>query len=226
MTTDTAAALAMGLYVVGIACIFGLRTWLHRRRTGQSGYRGVSGAPGSAEWWGGVLFIAALVLAAAAPALAITGLVPVPAGAGGVLGWMGMILAIGGFLAVLVAQSGMGSSWRIGVDRTEVTGLVTTGMFSVVRNPIFTAMATALLGLTLLVPTAVSAAALVCLIVAIEQQVRVVEEPYLARTHGVEYADYTRRVGRFLPGVGRSRPRGSNRTVHTTTNPHPSKDTL
>ncbi|NUU17006.1 isoprenylcysteine carboxylmethyltransferase family protein [Cellulomonas humilata] len=223
MTTDTAARLALGLYAVGVACTFGLRTWLHMRRTGHSGYKGVSGTRGSAEWWGGILFVAALLLAAAGPALAVAGLVTAPAGAGGALGWVGAIVAIVGFLAVLLAQSGMGSSWRIGVDRTEVTGLVTTSMFAVVRNPIFTAMATALLGLTLLVPTAVSAAALVCLIAAIELQVRVVEEPYLARTHGVEYLDYTRRVGRFFPGVGRARPSG---TVHTATHSQSSKDTL
>lgn len=223
MTTDTAARLALALYVVGVACTFGLRTWSHIRRTGHSGYKGVSGTRGSAEWWGGVLFVAALLLAAAGPALAVAGLVTAPAGAGGALGWVGAIVAIVGFLAVLVAQSGMGSSWRIGVDRTEVTGLVTTGVFVVVRNPIFTAMATALLGLTLMVLTVVSVAALVCLIAAIELQVRVVEEPYLASTHGVEYSDYTRRVGRFLPGLGRARPRG---IPHTTTRSQPSKDTL
>ncbi|PYG00280.1 Phospholipid methyltransferase [Georgenia satyanarayanai] len=63
-------------------------------------------------------------------------------------------MAIAGFAGVLAAQAAMGSSWRTGVDPTERTGLVTSGMFAVVRNPIFTAMLTALLGLTLLVPTA------------------------------------------------------------------------
>jgi protein-S-isoprenylcysteine O-methyltransferase Ste14 len=29
------------------------------------------------------------------------------------------------------------------------------------------------------------------------------EEAYLMRTYGSDYADYARRVGRFLPGVGR-----------------------
>ena len=98
----------------------------------------------------------------------------------------------------------MGASWRIGVDATERTDLVTTGLFAVVRNPIFSAMLMAMIGIVLMVPTPVSAAALVCLFVAVEIQVRFVEEPYLNRTHRRSYVDYTAKVGRFLPGIGRS----------------------
>lgn len=36
-------------------------------------------------------------------------------------------------------------------------------------------------------------------------QVRLVEEPYLLRTHGEVYRDWAARTGRFLPGVGRLR---------------------
>jgi hypothetical protein len=35
----------------------------------------------------------------------------------------------------------MGDSWRIGVDPSETTTLVRTGVFGWVRNPIFTAVA-------------------------------------------------------------------------------------
>ena len=110
-----------------------------------------------------------------------------------------------GFAAVLGAQSAMGSSWRIGVDPGERTSLVTTGAFALVRNPIFTAMITALTGVALLAPTLVTAAALVSLVLAVELQVRVVEEPYLRQVHGQQYALYTARVGRFVPGIGLQR---------------------
>src|SRR5690606_14337890 len=52
---------ALLLLVVYLALGFGLRSWLQWRYTGSTGFRGISGAPGSAEWWGGVLFIAALL---------------------------------------------------------------------------------------------------------------------------------------------------------------------
>jgi protein-S-isoprenylcysteine O-methyltransferase Ste14 len=203
MTTDTAAGIALGLYLLGVLTTFGVRTWLHHRRTGTTGYRGLSGAPGSAQWWGGILFVAALVLGAAGPALALAGTRPAPLEVPAVLRWLGAAVAVLGFLAVLAAQTGMGSSWRIGVDPGERTTLVTSGAFALVRNPIFTAMITALAGLTLLVPTLTMGLAFACLVVAIELQVRVVEEPYLRRTHEQEYTQYARRVGRFVPGVGR-----------------------
>ncbi|WP_134119646.1 hypothetical protein [Kribbella kalugense] len=44
---------------------------------------------------------------------------------------------------------------------------------------------------------------LVALVVAIELQVRIIEEPHLIKLHGATYLDYSTRVGRFLPGIGR-----------------------
>ncbi|ADG73384.1 isoprenylcysteine carboxyl methyltransferase [Cellulomonas flavigena DSM 20109] len=205
MTPTTAAATGLVLYLVGVVAAFGIRTWLHRRRTGSTGWRGLSGAPGSAEWWGGALFAAAIVLGAAGPALAAVGVGPAPAALPGSVAWLGLAVAVVGFLATLAAQAGMGASWRIGVDADERTDLVTTGTFALVRNPVFTAMATALVGVVLLAPTVVTLAALACLVVAVQLQVRVVEEPYLRRAHGEAYAAYAARVGRFVPGVGRAR---------------------
>ncbi|WP_257879608.1 methyltransferase family protein [Kocuria flava] len=164
----------------------------------------MSGTPGTAEWWGGILFATALVLGAGGPILALTGTV-VATRLPEALTWAGLVLIVLGFAGVLASQAGMGASWRIGVDATERTELVTTGVFAVVRNPIFTAMLTTVAGLTLMVPTAVSAAAWLCLFAAVELQVRLVEEPYLLAIHEQDYASYTGRVGRFLPGLGRLR---------------------
>ncbi|MHA7284237.1 methyltransferase family protein [Arthrobacter sp. TMS2-4] len=202
MSVQTASLLALGLYTVGVITTFGVRSWMHRRKTGSTGFRGISGTPGSVEWWGGVLFVAAMLLGAAGPALALADVVVPPHLSG--LAWAGMILVMGGFLGTLAAQSGMGTSWRIGVDVTERTDLVTTGLFALVRNPVFSAMLTAMTGIMLMVPTPVSATALACLFLAVEIQVRLVEEPYLKRTHQRAYADYTARVGRFFPGIGRA----------------------
>ena len=114
-------------------------------------------------------------------------------------------MALTGFATVVLAQSGMGTSWRIGVDPTERTALITGGPFAIVRNPIFTAMSTALAGLVVATPTVLTAAGLVCLVVAVQLQVRVVEEPYLNTAHGQAYRDYCETVGRFVPHIGRIR---------------------
>lgn len=120
-----------------------------------------------------------------------------------VLAAVGLVLAVAGFAGVLVAQEGMGASWRTGVDEAERTKLVTGGAFARVRNPIFTTMLTAQLGFALLVPTWLALTALACLAAAVQLQVRVVEEPHLLRAHSAAYRDYAAHTGRYLPGIGR-----------------------
>ena len=191
---------ALALYVVALVVLFGVRSWLQRRRTGSAGFHGISGTPADAGWWGGVLFVAAMVAGLAGPLLAVLGVVPTDAPAAVQLA--GLVLALAGFAATLAGQAGMGTSWRIGVDPGERTDLVTTGVFAHVRNPVFTAMTVAQLGVVLMVPTWVSVLALVALVAAIQLQVRAVEEPYLRTVHGHQYAAYAGRAGRFLPGIG------------------------
>ncbi|MDQ3728442.1 MAG: isoprenylcysteine carboxylmethyltransferase family protein [Actinomycetota bacterium] len=200
------AAWALVFFVIYLALAFGLRTAVQLQRTGSSGFHGISGARGSAEWFGGVLFVVALVIGFAAPLLDLTGVVePVGALDGEIGNAAGVGLSLGGLLTTLRAQFGMGESWRIGVDESERTSLVTDGPFSIVRNPIFTAMMLTSAGLVLLVPSVVALVGFLLLVVAIELQVRSVEEPYLRRTHGKAFTDYAGRVGRFLPGLGRLR---------------------
>jgi len=200
------AALALGAYAVYMALAFGLRTVIQLRRTGSSGFEGVSGRPGSAEWWAGVLFVVAIAVGVAAPVLALTGVVePISALDVTAVHAVGIALFALGLLGTLVAQMAMGESWRIGVDEAQTTDLVTDGPFALVRNPIFAAMLPASAGLALMVPSSVALAGMAALVLALELQVRVVEEPYLLRSHGAGYAGYAARVGRFLPGVGRLR---------------------
>jgi protein-S-isoprenylcysteine O-methyltransferase Ste14 len=200
------ARVALACYVVYLALAFVWRTALQIRRTGSSGFKGVRPGAGPAEKAAGALFAVALVAGFAAPALALAGVAePLDALDRTPLHVAGVALFAAGLAATLAAQVAMGASWRIGVDPGERTELVTSGPFSLVRNPIFAAMLPASLGLTLMVPSAVALAALAALFVALELQVRIVEEPYLRRTHGEAYALYAARVGRFVPGAGRLR---------------------
>jgi protein-S-isoprenylcysteine O-methyltransferase Ste14 len=201
------ATLALAGFAAYLGLAFGLRTAIHMRETGSSGFKGLGGRPGSVEWLAGVLFGVALVAAAAAPLLTAAGAVaPIASLDEEAVNVAGVVLFVIGLAGTLVAQLAMGSSWRIGVDATERTELVVGGPFRLVRNPIFSAMLPASAGLALMVPSPVALAALVALFVALELQVRLVEEPYLLRTHGDGYASYAATVGRFLPAVGRLEP--------------------
>lgn len=115
----------------------------------------------------------------------------------------GIAIALIGIAATVYAQLDMGDSWRIGVDPGETTTLVRSGVFGVVRNPIFTAMIVFGAGIALITPNPAAIAGFVVLTATIELQVRVVEEPHLLSKHGDAYRDYLANVGRFVPGVGR-----------------------
>jgi protein-S-isoprenylcysteine O-methyltransferase Ste14 len=193
--------LALGLYVLALVVLFGVRSWVQNRRTGSAGFHGISGTPADAGWWGGVLFVVAIVLGLGGPLLAVTGAVTAQPPTGVQAG--GLVLALTGFAATLAGQLGMGTSWRIGVNPNERTDLVTGGVFAHIRNPIFSAMVAAQASVVLMVPTSVSVLALVTLVVAVQIQVRSIEEPHLPRLHDSEYAGYAARTGRFLPGIGR-----------------------
>ena len=200
---DAVAVAALAIYAVYLGVGFGLRTWVQWRRTGDTGWRGIAGRFGSPEWWAGVLFTVALVAGVLGPVTALLGLEPVAALDAAPVQLLGFAVGVAGVLATFLTQLAMGTSWRIGVDETERTDLVTAGPFALMRNPIFTAMATTGLGLALMVPNLVALLGFVLLLAAVQLQVRVVEEPYLLRTHGPAYAAYAATVGRFVPGLGR-----------------------
>lgn len=194
--------LALTFYVVFAVVAFGWRTWVQWRRTGDTGLR-LAAAPGTVQWWAKLGFIAALGAGVAAPVAGLAGLDPLPFLDSEPVRAVGVAVALTGIAATAVAQVQMGVSWRIGVDPAERTGLVTTGIFATVRNPIFTAMLIAAVGFTLMVGNLVALAGLAALTAALQVQVRAVEEPYLRGTHGTEFDAYAARTGRFLPTLRR-----------------------
>ena len=196
---------ALVLYAVWFAVAFVVRGAIQLRRTGDHGFRIGTEQPLTLAWWARIGFILAMVIGLLAPIAASTDLVEPPDGwTNAATGRAGVIVAVLGIVATFVVQVLMGESWRVGVDPEERTALVRRGPFGVVRNPIFTTMTVTAVGLALLVPSAISFAGLAALVVALELQVRAVEEPYLRRVHGEAYRRYCAEVGRFVPGLGRS----------------------
>ncbi|MDE0805286.1 MAG: isoprenylcysteine carboxylmethyltransferase family protein [Acidimicrobiales bacterium] len=195
---------ALAIYLVWAVLAFGWRAIVQRRRTGDTGFRGFSGTPGSIEWWAGLLFVVAIVAGLAAPVLDLVAAIePLDLLDNDWIAIAGIVFATTGVIGTLAAQLAMGDSWRVGVDPDERTELVVDGPFAVARNPIFSMMALTAAGLTLMVPNSVAIGGFVGLIVGLELQVRLVEEPYLSNAHGERYTTYAAQVGRFMPGIGR-----------------------
>jgi len=200
---DRAAVAAGLLYGSSAAVLLVGRSWQQKRATGSSGFRGFTGMrSGRADRVGGLSFAAAVAAGLVSPALSASGRLPAAQRSPGPV-WAGGAVAAGGIVLASLAQQTMGESWRIGVDPTEHTDLVTDGIFAAVRNPIFTAMIAVQAGTAAMAPTWLSVAGVAALVTACQVQARLVEEPYLLRTHGEAYADYAIQVGRFVPLVGR-----------------------
>lgn len=190
----TRLTISAALVTMFFLSALGVRPLLHRLRTGRWGFNGLSGRVGSLGWWGGATFVLSMVLTPFALAWPAFESPAAP---------LAIALAVAGLLFTLLAQSGMGASWRIGVDAREQTSLVTTGVFAFVRNPVFSGMLLFASGLTLLWPNLLSLGAAIALFVAVELQVRFVEEPYLRALHGDAWSTWAAKVGRFAPLLGR-----------------------
>jgi protein-S-isoprenylcysteine O-methyltransferase Ste14 len=198
------ATLAAWMLAGFVVLTLGVRVVIQLVRTGGTGLSGLRRGAGPVDWLSGILFVGGMAMGVVSLQLVLgDSLDPLDALDTNAIHIVGIALAAIGGLAVFGAQLGMGASWRIGVSDDQHTALVTTGWFSIVRNPIYVAMIVGWTGFALMVPTWLAFAAVVVIAAGLELQVRAVEEPYLVRTHGDSYRAYASRVGRFLPRIGR-----------------------
>jgi protein-S-isoprenylcysteine O-methyltransferase Ste14 len=109
----------------------------------------------------------------------------------------GLVLMAFALVWTATAQMQMGKSWRIGIDVENKTDLVEKGLFTVSRNPIFFGMRTALFGFFLALPNAFTLLAIVLADVLMQIQVRL-EEEFLKNAHGESYAEYCKKVRRWI----------------------------
>lgn len=118
-------------------------------------------------------------------------------------GLAGSILGLGicaiGTILTMVAQFQMGSSWRIGVDVSEQTELVTEKLFSLSRNPIYVGVLLVGIGFVVLVPHFAVAICWLIAALGLHLQVTRVEEPHLKRVFGDTYSEYREKVNRYFP---------------------------
>ena len=178
--------LALVLLALYGALAIGLRVAIQLVRTGSTGLRGLGPQPGAAEVAAAALLVAGVALAVAAALTGEDGAGTIDALDGRIGHAAGIGLCLGGMLATVASQLAMGDAWRVGVDPEERTELVTSGPFSVVRNPIYSGMIPFFLGIALLVPSALSLAGAALVLLGLELQTRRVEEPHLLRAHGQE----------------------------------------
>jgi len=139
-----------------------------------------------------LLYLGVLALVAFSNGRSLTGLI------GLVAQVAGLVLAVGASLGRIWV-----STFIAGRKNAE---LVTVGPYSMVRNPLYVLSLIAAFGLalgsrSLAVLLVLPAAQAVLLMLAVRD-----EEAFLARTHGVAYAAYLRRVPRYWPKLSLHQP--------------------
>jgi len=116
----------------------------------------------------------------------------------GALRWLAVAVGLACLGMSIHCWLRMGRNWRMAVAPDQQTELVTTGLYRLVRHPIY-ALSILLMVCTVLVvptlPVALMAAVHISLMLTKARN----EERFLVGRHGVAYRSYMQRTGRFLP---------------------------
>lgn len=113
---------------------------------------------------------------------------------------IGFVLSILGLAICRIAQVTIGKSWRVGIDEDAKPGLVTKGIYSVIRNPTYTGLFTLCTGVFIILPTVLISYWIMAFFIMMEFQVRG-EEEYLEKQYGDVYIQYLKSTRRYIPYI-------------------------
>jgi protein-S-isoprenylcysteine O-methyltransferase Ste14 len=113
------------------------------------------------------------------------------------LKYLGFALIMIALIVGLAALYEMKNSWRVGIKYDQKTDLVTSGIYSLSRNPYFLSYDLLFLGLFLIYPSLVFLILTLVLIVMFHFMI-MEEEAYLEKVQGENYINYKKKVSRYL----------------------------
>ena len=190
-------ALSLIIFFLVFAVLF--RAAAQRLRTGDFGLRAAPLDAPLIEILPGTLFVLSFASALVLIALGEIGHVTPVTSFPDIINCLFFVLGITGVVMTLVSQHQMGDSWRIGVDQTEATTLMTNGLYARSRNPIYFGILLFWIGLCIVFPHPLLWLFAVVCWCCIELIVRKIEEPYLKRLHGDKFDTYLVTTNRYSP---------------------------
>ncbi len=197
---------ALTLYITFLVLGVGGRIAIQFGLTGDHGIRWVSRTAPKTAKCACVLLITSFIAILVVSCIEATGKIRPQIHLGESGNIIGAGASLAGIAIMVISQWQMGAAWRFGVDKSERTDLVTSGLYSLVRNPIYSGVFLFCIGLLALLPHIYMLFFLILAYSSIELQVRFVEEPHLHRLHGAMYEQYASHAGRyfprFIPGSG------------------------
>ncbi|MHB8139074.1 MAG: methyltransferase family protein [Smithellaceae bacterium] len=114
-----------------------------------------------------------------------------------VLWLVGAVMICIGILVFSLALISFKTSWRVGIDTVAPGGLITTGIFSLSRNPIFLSMNMYFLGTFLIYSNPFFLLSFMCMAFGFHFQIRH-EETFLLQEYGNGYSNYMTQVRRYI----------------------------
>lgn len=116
-------------------------------------------------------------------------------------GMIALALTLGGLMIAVFAIFRLGSSLTANPVPKEDSSLVTTGLYSRIRHPIYTGLLVMCIGLTISSRSFIVIAFCVALWILFMIKARFEDKLLLA--HYPEFAEYASKTGRFIPFVGK-----------------------
>lgn len=110
----------------------------------------------------------------------------------------GVTITTLGVVAFIVSVLQMKDNWRAGVQREEKTELVTTGIYSISRNPAFLGFDLMYIGIVITFFNWYLCIATCLVMVLFHLQIVNVEEDFLIEAFGDEYIKYRKKVCRYF----------------------------
>jgi protein-S-isoprenylcysteine O-methyltransferase Ste14 len=114
-----------------------------------------------------------------------------------IVAWVGVAFCLAGLILLLWSLISFGQSFRVGIDMERPDQLMTAGAFAFSRNPIYVAFAFNLIGQFLIFPNWMLLVYLGAGTWLFHRQI-LREEGFMKQHYGQQYAEYCRRVRRYL----------------------------
>jgi len=113
------------------------------------------------------------------------------------LGWIGLFLCAVALMGIAAGLKSFKDSFRVGIDENKPDKLVTGGLFSISRNPMYVCFFMFFLGMFLIHRNILVIFALILFSMAIHRQI-LREEKFLQKHYGSEYMEYCQKVRRYF----------------------------
>jgi protein-S-isoprenylcysteine O-methyltransferase Ste14 len=190
--------------VFSSAVVYWTGVWFQARRVRRRIGRSTNTRPRGLKeklLWAGWIFVVVAWLAVpflSAGGTGLPGTVIIPSLVHPACRALGLIMMGAGYAGTLWCYVAMGNAWRMGVNRTEKTDLVTRGPYRFVRHPIYLCQVVMVAAIVVLLPSILSLIILVihllCVLIKAAD-----EESHLRGLLGQSYEAYCAHTGRWLP---------------------------